>query len=240
MTRGCAKWASYGSWNALYGLRESPKCWGDNRDAELRAIRIIYEGSPTRFTQSRTDPNMWKIVKMPTNVLRLKVPVCIRVRIAAFIEPVTVGLMLTYVDDLLAASKAELLRQIKKTIREIWKCGDVSSSLDKQDILFLSSRIVKTSDWIQLDQQPYALDLIDSNGLIEANSTRVAIAADQGMQGQVSESHEEEVDSLMSETVRQAQRMAGELLWLSQRTRPDLPYAANVACSTALNDPLRR
>ena len=72
---------------AIYGLRESPKCWGDNRDAELRAIRIIYEGSPTRFTQSRTDPNMWKIVKRPTDVLKFKVPVCIRVRIAAFTEP---------------------------------------------------------------------------------------------------------------------------------------------------------
>ena len=115
----------------------------------------------------------------------------------------------------------------------------MSSSLDKQDILFLSSRIVKIDNGIQLDQQPYALDLIDRNGLSEANSTRVAIAADQGMQGQVSESHEEEVDSLMSETVREAQRMAGELLWLSQRTRPDLAYAVNVACSTALNDPSR-
>ena len=42
---------------------------------------------------------------------------------------------------------------------------------------------------------------------------------------------------ILSELVLTAQRFAGELLWLSQRTRPDLAFGVNAACASAVTKP---
>jgi len=54
---------------ALYGLREAPRAWGDERDRQLRPLRVATRTMMYRFKQLVTDPSMWKILATPVTVL---------------------------------------------------------------------------------------------------------------------------------------------------------------------------
>ena len=50
---------------ALYGLRESPKLWGDFRDAELRQARWEAEGVEYCLQQMTSDDQLWRVTESP-------------------------------------------------------------------------------------------------------------------------------------------------------------------------------
>ena len=45
---------------AMYGLRQSPRCWGLHRDGVLRKMR---SEEKHYFVQSAAEPNLWAILK---------------------------------------------------------------------------------------------------------------------------------------------------------------------------------
>ena len=59
---------------AIYGLREAPRAWGDERDAKLRPLRIVHNGMVHRLRQCTTDPSLWRIEKAPWELLATKFP----------------------------------------------------------------------------------------------------------------------------------------------------------------------
>ena len=48
---------------ALYGLRESPKLWGDFRDAKLRQARWVAEGIEYCLQQTTSDDQLWRVTQ---------------------------------------------------------------------------------------------------------------------------------------------------------------------------------
>ena len=58
---------------AIYGLRESPKAWGDERDAALRQLSFYSWGMPHKFRQLMTDPSVWIIEPNPIEFVKPRV-----------------------------------------------------------------------------------------------------------------------------------------------------------------------
>ena len=57
----------------------------------------------------------------------------------------TLGVLIAYVDDLLAAAEQALTRKLLNAVRRKWKCGEIDSAEEKS-VLFPSIRITRMVD----------------------------------------------------------------------------------------------
>ena len=82
---------------AVYGLRISPKAWGDERDRQLTRVRLIdAEHRRYRLSQCINDTQVWRITTVDDHDHDLPGGL--------------VGLVITYVDDLLILVQSAALR----------------------------------------------------------------------------------------------------------------------------------
>lgn len=168
---------------------------------------------PVDCIQCRTDVNLWLVVARPTTVFSKKLPVNMRANITCFVGKVLLGLLLTYVGDLLSSSKAPINSIIMSKVKRLWACGDVISTADADALVFLSTRISKV--WYQsvfgyrLDQFAYLEDLLDRNHMTDSNPVKTSLTADIGAEGPSWTPIEDRVELLMSPEVKEAQRMGG-------------------------------
>ena len=88
---------------AMYGLRQSPKTWGDHRDECFHEMTWKIGKEEFYFESMTSEPNLWKIMQKE-NVS----------------QDIQKGLMLVYVDDLLVLSKEEVVRGAIQTISSRW------------------------------------------------------------------------------------------------------------------------
>ena len=82
-----------------------------------------------------------------------------------------------------------------------------------------------------LDQEAYVDELVRSYGMNEASKSKIVCPKELLM------TEEEGPKPYEESTVKLAQKLAGECLWLSQRTRPDVSFATAVLCSRVSKDP---
>ena len=80
---------------AIYGLRVSPKIWGDKRDKVLKELRMKVSGNDVRLQQSSVDTALWSIVSGGNGVTEND----IRVH----------GYLVTYVDDFLYVGEQNVI-----------------------------------------------------------------------------------------------------------------------------------
>ncbi len=146
------------------------------RDMGIKAMVFYVNGMPARPVQALIDPCLWAIQIKPVELLKNKIPIAIRAKVSKFLGKTTVGVMLTYVDDVLVAATKELSLQVLKNINTRWKCSEATSTIKGDRLVFLSTRVTKVNCvhgnkgfGYQIDQQAYAKDLIDRHGLTEAN-----------------------------------------------------------------------
>ena len=86
---------------AVYGLRQSPKWWGDFRDDTLRTSSWNGDRGRTRFVQSTVEGNVCKITTQSGEV---------------------VGFAIIYVDDIMILSTQSEAEKTYDWIRQQWKC----------------------------------------------------------------------------------------------------------------------
>ena len=84
---------------AVYGLRCSPKAWGEERDQKFRQLRWSIKGESYRLTQCINDSQVWKVIE-DCGDEREQLD---RARI--------VGLVICYVDDLFMLFERGEVRQ---------------------------------------------------------------------------------------------------------------------------------
>ena len=48
---------------AIYGLRQSPRVWGTERDEKLRAARWAHDGGHWRLQQCQSESQVWKLIR---------------------------------------------------------------------------------------------------------------------------------------------------------------------------------
>ena len=199
---------------AVYGLRRSPKLWGDCRDDELDTMELELEedsGSSTtlRLSPLASEPNLWRIESAVEESDDAPRPLR--------------GLLMTYVDDILVAGDQRVVKAVMEKIRKVWSTSE-PDEVGIVPIRFLGVEISKVfctkrmRDIWYVSQQSYVRDLLsqESEEIVER---KVPITKDQSLLPEEGEKS--------PELIKAAQKATGEMLWLVTRTRPDLMYAAS-------------
>ena len=200
--------------HAVYGLHESPKLWCDYRDAQLQGVRCVVDGEELRLLRGTLDPNWWRIVKV--------------------VDGQMVGILLVYVDDFLLAGSEAMIQAVAKAVQAIWKTSPLALATTESPLRFLGVDILVVGSGFTLSQQSYAEELLRLNGVPPTALGRIPCPRDLATLDVLPTD-----EPPTEETTRAAQRLTGELLWLSQRTRPDLAHTACVLASLSTRAPAR-
>ena len=200
--------------HAVYGLRESPKLWSDFRDAQLLGLRFTLSGVEYKLQRGKLDPNWWRVVNTASGEV--------------------VGGLLTYVDDFLLGGTREVVEALAQAIQCIWKTTPFTLATPETPLRFLGVEILVEGLGFVLSQQAYAEELLRINAVKPTALGRIPCPRELAW-FDVLLTDEPPTD----EDVRTAQRLTGEILWLSQRTRPDLAYTACLLASLSTKAPQR-
>ncbi|CAE7649513.1 unnamed protein product, partial [Symbiodinium necroappetens] len=194
--------------HVMYGLRQSPKLWSVFRDKTVKAMKIELDGELWQFRQGVAEPNLWYLFKLDGATTK---------------GPEAV--LLIYVDDLLICGPDRLVKAIATSVSTTWKTSDLDVVEPNHGIRFLGCEIevneAKDTYWIH--QKPYVMELIRQHQVPE--TARSPIPCPREMLTLAVSDDEPKGDE---GDLRRAQRLCGELLWLSQRSRPDISFPVSI------------
>ena len=201
-----------GSHNAIYGLQESPKLWGSYRDIRLSQQQFAIDGKQVKLVQGKVEPSWWSIMKEGVGLI---------------------GILVVYVDDLLLCSTPQVIKRLSTAIQTIWRTSDLQL-VTEGAIRFLGMDISVAQRGFALSQRSYIEELVRLHSISPNRKDLIPISKDWATFNV--EEHEGEYTEA---ELKSAQQCAGELLWLSQRTRPDISYVASLVGSLATRAPRR-
>ena len=110
---------------AIYGLREAPRLWQQERDQKLRDLEFMYKDKLAHLVQSHIHPSLWFIAEGP----RVSTPGIPPFDHSLRSDEWTVqlhdhhilGYVGVYVDDLLSAGPRSLIDSLIKAVQHVWK-----------------------------------------------------------------------------------------------------------------------
>ncbi|OLP85186.1 Copia protein [Symbiodinium microadriaticum] len=192
--------------HGMYGLRQSPRLWSEYRDSTIKEMRFVVENEEWLLKQGDAEPNLWLLVRASDPAG----------------EPE--ALVLIYVDDILLCGKMLHLRSVANKLSSTWKTTELEILSESHGIRFLGCEILTTGmkDRFYLHQQPYIKEIIRAHDI--SDTMRSPIQAPKHLvtfEAELDEAKGSEAE------VKLAQRLCGELLWLAQRTRPDISFTVN-------------
>ena len=196
--------------HAVYGLRESPRWWGEFRDSRLAQLNVIAGSRRIKLLQCRVEGSWWRLVD----------------------ESSLVGIVVVYVDDLLICSMPAIVIAVSEAIKKLWDTSSLAWASD--GIRFLGIEIAKILDGFALSQESYIRELLRIHEISSTQKDLIPVTRDQA-RFEV----ETEETVFTTQELRKAQQLAGEVLWLSQRTRPDIAYTASLVSSLCARAPRR-
>ena len=177
-------------------------------------MRCVVDGVELQLQQGRLDPNWWRVVRTSDGVV--------------------VGGLLTYVDDFLLAGSQEVIAALATAIQGVWKTTPLALATAEHPLRFSGVEILVKGSGFVLPPQAYAEELLRLNNVKPTALGKVPCPRDL-----VSFDTLLTDESPTEETVRTAQRLTGEILLLSQRTRPDLAFTVCVLASLSTKAPQR-
>ena len=207
----------------LYGLREAPRLWGSYRDRRVTRARFKVGNKLCMFIQMETDPSVWRVVEVGK-------------------ESNTVALMVIYVDDVMMLGPMEYVEAMYQWLTvgseddKGWKCSPLEW-LGKEPVRYLGMDVRRKEAEnlvsYHISQGSYVTELLKAYRQEASRPSHVPATKD------VMPFNEESValSEPSEERVREAQKMAGELLWLVTRTRPDVGYSTAHVCAAATRNP---
>ncbi|CAE7596732.1 GIP [Symbiodinium sp. CCMP2456] len=199
---------------AIYGQRQSPRWWGDHRDSVLRQASWVGTRGVVKMSQSDVEGNLWTLV-LETGE--------------------TIGHAIVYVDDVMLLTSRAEAELAHAWIRSTWECTDLQTTTPEAAITFLGVEIQSEYNLegnllgFSLRQRGYIQELL--------RCYNIAPRAKQGVlpKDWVKDLPEEETYD--ENTLRMAQKITGELLWLTQRSRVDLAFAVSLMGSWTTRSP---
>ena len=87
---------------ALYGLRECPRLWSEERDAQLKGLKVQIAEKEATLVQSVTDPSLWTVT-------------C---------EGQALAKLCTYVDDMLATGPSHVVHAVLRATGGLWHSSE--------------------------------------------------------------------------------------------------------------------
>ena len=110
---------------AIYGLREAPRLWQQERDQHLRELQFVYIDRSVHLVQSYIHPSLWFIAEGPKEPTMGIPPFDNKLRsdewTAQLHQHKILGYVGVYVDDLLIAGPRTLNDTLIKAVQGIWK-----------------------------------------------------------------------------------------------------------------------
>ena len=199
----------WGLVRALYGLRQSPALWGEFRDFTLRSSSPP-EGM--RLHQGGTATSWWQVVDENDQMI---------------------AIIIVYVDDFLLCGSKEVVTRLSKWIREIWETSDPTFLAPGTPIRFLGMELQvdeRFPDEVSIGQQGYIQELLRLHSIPPTAVDKIPISKELVSERDV----QKEVNP---SDVHMAQQLTGEILWVAQRSRPDLSYTSSMMASLCLKQP---
>ena len=139
------------------------------------------------------------------------------------------GVVVVYVDDCLVLSSQEHAQGFHGFLNEVWETSPLECCQHPGEMVqFLGMTICKTEKGFSLGQQPYLQDLLSKYN-VEISSPQT-VPRDWVKEEPIQREYE-------TCELRQAQSICGELLWLSQRTRPDIAHTVSLLAAWTTKDP---
>eukprot|EP00913_Durusdinium_trenchii_P022880 g21482.t1 len=137
------------------------------------------------------------------------------------------GHMIVYVDDVLMLRPKNITEAASSTIQSRWSTSSPEyASIGGDSMRFLGIEIRRLEDGTYLlHQECYAREVLERHPGVLASPF---IKVPEG---------EEDEEAASLPKVREAQKITGELLWLSGKTRPDLAWAVMKMAQSALKRP---
>ena len=209
----CARGELWKLTHAVYGLQESPRLWSAYRDEQLGQLQLVVGGKRIVLQQGRVESSWWKVLEEEGSVL--------------------IGLLVVYVDDILICGHTSLIRELAEAIRKLWRTSPLQL-VGEGELRFLGIEIARTTYGFALSQNSYIEELLRIHSTSAKRRDLVPLSKDQASFIAL----EEEVPQGEAE-IRSAQQVAGELLWISQRSRPDISFVCSLIGSLSTRAPRR-
>ena len=164
-------------------------------------MKIPFKEGFIRLHQMVSEPNLWKVVY------------CSDEEAEETGETEFVGMMLVYVDDILMMGETAVLDSITAALQSQWETSQPEDVVSDKGVRFLGTEIWRGEDGVwATTQSHYTTDLLVRNLGPDQESwekKRIPIIKEPVV------SEEAQVDSA---SVKEAQRIVGELVWLSSKS----------------------
>ncbi|CAE6948806.1 RE1 [Symbiodinium sp. CCMP2592] len=194
---------------ALYGFRESPRWWSLFRDSFLLQAKWKTSLGEVTLEQFSSESDVWRI--------RHESGECI-------------GHLLVYVDDILVLTEPEVAEAFISWLREHWECTGLKEATVSSPLRFLGVDIYAEEDedgtliGFSLQQEAYIDELLRSHE-IKPNARATAPVPREWVRDLPP------LEEVSEQALRAGQRITGELLWVSQRTRLDIGFCVGLMAS---------
>ena len=218
---------------AIYGLREAPSLWSEQRTEVLTQTTFTSEGERYCILLSEVHKSLCLLVKQRS---LLKKPVTDQFGLTSKVLPRDVlALSGIYVDDFLTVGPPQLVHDFLTALRKLWKTGDPQYLSPEVDITFLGVTIKMTEQGLLLHQHYYTEDLLkEHSSHITARKRMTSGEPDHFRKDDPLPPDASNPEHL--EWIKRGQRILGGLLWLSTRTRPDLAFAVSSTAQVLTKD----
>ena len=144
---------------AIYGLREAPSLWSEERTEALTNLTFTSEGEPYCVLLSQIHRSLCLIVRQRS--LQNHTPSTDHLGLTCRVPPEEVIAMSgIYVDDFLTAGPPSVVHSFLATLRKMWKTSDPQFLTMNAELPFLGVSIRMTKDGLLLHQHHYTLDFL--------------------------------------------------------------------------------
>ncbi|CAE7271935.1 unnamed protein product, partial [Symbiodinium sp. CCMP2456] len=194
---------------ALYGLREAPRLWTNYRDATMQTMPAP---RGLKWKQGRAITSWWTLRDRDGAVQ---------------------AIVVVYVDDFLLCGPRELVLELTAIIQDVWDTSELTVLGPTTAVRFLGMELhreTETMDEITIHQQGFIQELVRTHGIKSSSVSRVPITKD------LATILDQEED-IKEAAIKDAQQLTGEVLWVAQRTRPDLAYTTSMMASMCTRVP---
>ena len=202
----------WGLVRALYGLRQAPALWSAHRDRVLESMSFPMG---MKLHRGRTVTAWW-VLKDTKGGIR--------------------ALIIIYVDDILLMGEEEMIRGVVATIQKEWNTSPLTFLLPGEPIRFLGTELEMSQDQtvVYLNQRSYVEEIARSYDFKEGDKGKIPISKDlasfEWVEGDLNPT---------PEAIASAQRITGEVMWMTHKTRADVAYTSCLMASITLKAPFR-
>ena len=219
---------------AIYGLREAPSLWSEERMEGLTNLTFTSEGEPYCVLLSQIHRSLCLIVRQRS--LQNHTPSTDHLGLTCRVPPEEVIAMSgIYVDDFLIAGPSPVVRSFLATLRKMWKTSDPQYLTMDAELPFLGVSIRMTKDGLLLHQHHYTLDFLGEHSSHISARKRTTSGEPEHFRRETP-LPPDPTNVEHQQWIKIGQKILGGLLWLSTRARPDLSYSVSSAAQVLTKD----